>query len=91
MSRQSLVTADGNRALPVRATCGCGSARRLPLRVLPEAVSVLSGAGVDDLRPDTPLMTYRCRLCKEVVVLRAADLHFTNPIPERVAKGSHAS
>ncbi|HSM36499.1 MAG TPA: hypothetical protein VK837_08910 [Longimicrobiales bacterium] len=89
MTGPLLVTDDGNRALPVRATCGCGSARRLPLRVLPEAVSALAGAAGEDLRPDTPLMTYRCRVCKEVVVLRAADLHFTNPMPGRVARGNH--
>jgi hypothetical protein len=91
MTRHTPAKHGVTRALPVRATCGCGSARPLPLRVLPEALSVLVGSGGEELRPDTPLMTYRCRVCKEVVVLRAADLHFTNPTSDRVAKDNRAS
>lgn len=43
---------------------------------MPGAVEDLRNAVADVLPPDAPLMTYRCRVCKEVIVLRAADLHF---------------
>ncbi len=68
----------GADALPVSASCGCGRARRLPLRVLATAAADLRDGEGKPLPPDLPVMTYRCRVCKEVVVLRAVDLHFSD-------------
>jgi hypothetical protein len=63
--------------LPVQVACGCGT-RRLPLRVIPGSAADLRRAMGDTIASDTPVMTYRCRVCKEVVVLRAGDLHFVD-------------
>jgi hypothetical protein len=82
MDSNPVVLDVGAKALPVRGTCGCGSARSLPLRVLPDGVTALIASVGEGLHPDTPLMTYRCRVCKEVVVLRAVDLHFASSTHE---------
>ncbi len=68
----------GDDTLPVRVSCGCGRARRLPLRVLATAAADLRDLNGRPLPPDVPVMTYRCRVCKEIVVLRAIDLHFSD-------------
>lgn len=65
-------------ALAVRGACGCGRHRSLPLRVIPDTASHLRNAIGDALPPETPLMTYRCRVCKQLIVLRASDLHFVD-------------
>lgn len=80
----------GDDTLPVSASCRCGRARRLPLRVLATAASDLRDVKGRPLPPDLPLMTYRCRVCKEVVVLRAIDLHFSDDT-EVVAPRTHTS
>jgi hypothetical protein len=36
--------------------------------------NLLDGA----LAPDDPVMTYRCRKCKEIVVLTASDLYLAS-------------
>ncbi|MEN8376991.1 MAG: hypothetical protein ABFS34_16325 [Gemmatimonadota bacterium] len=76
--------------LPVRVACGCGT-RRLPLRVIPGPASDLRQAAGGTISPDTPVMTYRCRVCKEVVVLRAGDLHFVDVHSDDIAGSTRTS
>lgn len=56
-------------------TCGCPGGRRLPLRVMPEAVFWLrANLQAGAMPPHMVVQTYRCRDCGQVVEITAAAL-----------------
>jgi len=62
----------------IRAPCGCAVPRSLPIRLVSNALRQLRAEAGGLLRPDEPVMTYRCRHCKQIVVLRARDLYLAD-------------
>ncbi len=65
--------------VPVRAACGCAEVRTLPLRLVSDALARLRREAGGKLDPDEPVLTYRCRHCKQVIVLRAQQLYLAGP------------
>jgi len=61
-------------AVPIRARCGCEGPRTLPLRFVSDTLAVLRQNVGDLLGPETPVLTYRCRTCKQIIALTARDL-----------------
>jgi len=62
----------------IRVPCGCGAPRSLPIRLVRNALAHLRAQAGEMLQPDEPVMTYRCRHCKQIVVLRARDLYLAD-------------
>lgn len=69
---------DGLPVVPISARCACSSRRTLPLRLVSDTLTELRGALAGTIHPSTPVLTYRCRYCKSIVVLRARDLFLTS-------------
>lgn len=69
-------------AVPIRIRCSCTSRRTLPVWFVSDALTQMRAALAGVLGPDRPIMTYRCRLCKDLVILRARDLYLVDPEPE---------
>lgn len=65
----------GMPAVPVRVRCACSVARALPIRLVSDTLSEIRAALAGRIEPRRPVMTYRCRICKEIVILRAEDLY----------------
>lgn len=63
-------------ALNVR--CGCATARRVPIRLASDGLSLLRQHVRGQLPGDLPIMTYKCRHCKQVATLTAADLYLAD-------------
>lgn len=61
-------------AVPIRARCGCAGPRALPLRFVADTLTELRKKVGTTLEPDTPVLTYRCRTCKQIIALTARDL-----------------
>ena len=61
-------------AVPVKARCGCPTRRTLPVWLVSDTLSFLRSRLAGEIAPGRPVLTYRCRFCKEVVILRARDL-----------------
>ncbi len=61
-------------AVPIRVRCSCASRRTLPVWLVSDALTQIRVALNGVLGPDRPVMTYRCRVCKDLVILRARDL-----------------
>jgi hypothetical protein len=56
-------------------TCSCPGGRRLPLRLMPDALFWLRRSLQDGLMPaDMVVQTYRCSNCGTVVEITASDL-----------------
>jgi hypothetical protein len=64
----------GGPAVPIRARCGCDGPRALPLRFVSDTLSVIRQHIGPVLMPDTPVLTYRCRTCKQIIALTARYL-----------------
>lgn len=64
--------------VPIRTRCGCGGSKTLPVWLVSETLVRLRHLLEGALAPDDPVMTYRCRKCKEIVVLTAADLYLAS-------------
>ena len=61
-------------AVPIRARCGCDGPRALPLRFVADTLTLLRQRVGAALEPETPVLTYRCRTCKQIIALTARDL-----------------
>ncbi len=66
-------------AVPIRARCSCPSRRTLPVRLVSDTLTEIRAALAGVIEPDRPVLTYRCRVCKDIVVLRARDLFLADP------------
>lgn len=56
--------------------CHCRYPRKPPIDVCIGALPLLRGAlARSTMQADTPILTWRCRDCKGVVTITAADLH----------------
>lgn len=68
-------------AVPIRARCSCTTRRTLPVWLVSDTLTEIRAALAGVLAPDRPVLTYRCRVCKDVVVLHARDLYFVDGEP----------
>lgn len=64
----SLSTEPIPQTVTIHATCRC---RPLPVRLVKETVEVFKGL---HLRRETPVLTYRCRDCKQIVTVTAGQM-----------------
>ena len=64
--------------VPIRTRCGCGGSKTLPVWLVSDTLVTLRRLLDGALDPDQPVMTYRCRVCKEIVVLTAADVYLVS-------------
>jgi hypothetical protein len=65
-------------AVPIRARCGCGGARTLPVWLVSDTLVTLRQQLNGTLKPDDPVMTYRCRHCKQIVILTASEVYLSD-------------
>ena len=69
------MTTAGVAYIVLPLTCTCPGGRRLPLRLMPEALFWLRRNMQDGLMPaDMVVQTYRCSNCGTVVYITAGDL-----------------
>ncbi|HET9981959.1 MAG TPA: hypothetical protein VFQ38_00160 [Longimicrobiales bacterium] len=64
-------------AVPIKARCACHTSRTLPVWLVTDALTVLRERLSGALEPDQPVLTYRCRSCKQIIALSARDLFLT--------------
>lgn len=64
--------------VPIRVTCSCPGERSLPLRLLSDTLSELRLYLRGRMPASRPVLTYRCRHCKEVVVITAGQLYLAD-------------
>ncbi len=67
-------------AVPIKAQCSCPSRRTLPVWLVSDTLTEIRAALTGVIAPDRPVLTYRCRVCKDIVVLRARDLYLTDAL-----------
>jgi hypothetical protein len=63
--------------VPIRVRCGCRTSRTLPLWLVSDTLVFLRQNLNGSLTADAPVMTYRCRHCKEIVILTAGDVYLS--------------
>lgn len=69
-------TAEQIPTVPLERTCQCG--RPLGLRLTFEGLRALRARlDLEDMEPEEPILTSKCRDCKSVTTLTAADLFLT--------------
>ncbi len=68
----------GLPAVPIKARCSCTAKRTLPVWLVSDTLTEIRAALMGVIAPDCPVLTYRCRVCKDIVVLRARDLYLTD-------------
>lgn len=66
-------------AVPIKASCSCAGKRTLPVWLVSDTLTEMRAALAGVIEPDRPVLTYRCRVCKDIVVLRARDLYLIDP------------
>jgi hypothetical protein len=63
--------------VPIRVRCGCRASRTLPVWLVSDTLVFLRRSLNGALAPEMPVMTYRCRHCKEIVTLTASDVYLS--------------
>lgn len=64
-------------AVPIKARCACSTSRTLPVWLVSDTLKLLRERLAGALDPDQPVLTYRCRSCKQIIALKARDLFLT--------------
>ncbi len=67
----------GMPVVPLKVRCACANRRTLPVWLVSDTLTELRSALAGVLQPARPVLTYRCRFCKQTIVLRAKDLFLT--------------
>jgi hypothetical protein len=63
--------------VPIRVRCGCRTPQTLPVWLVSDPLAFLRQTLSGALAPDAPVMTYRCRHCKQITVITAADIYLS--------------
>ncbi len=63
--------------VPIRVRCGCRATQTLPVWLVSDTLVYLRQTLGGSLAPDQPVMTYRCRHCKQIVPVTASDLYLS--------------
>lgn len=61
--------------VPLKIDCGCKYTRSIPLHMVSDTLAKLREIIDGEMDADTPIQTFRCRHCKEIVELTAKDLY----------------
>ena len=67
--------------VPIKVRCGCRSPQTLPVWLVSDTLAFLRQSLRGSLKPEAPVMTYRCRHCKQIVVLTASDIYLSTGPP----------